>query len=357
MSSSGSDLPDGYALGSWWYYAPNKGAPIAFALFFAISGVWHIVQCVRFHSWRATGFLPWAALLFVAGFILRAIGAWNYTNLPLFISSTVMLLCAPPIYEAANFFTLGRILYYVPYHSPIHPGRVVITFGVLQAVVEALNGNGGSRVANSSASPQEQNVGKAILKAALILQLACMGAFALLAGVFERRCYKAGLLPKNLRNVLRVLYVSCILITTRTVYRTVEYFEDATISYTDPTSFPDVLKHEWYFWVFEATLMCLNTWMLNIFHPSRFLPHNLKVYLAPDGVTEIEGQGFQDKRNFFITILDPFDIYGLIKGRHRNATVWEEQPKEQPNANNMELGAMDKDQIRTTDSITPLKGN
>lgn len=31
--------------GSFWYYAPNKGAPIAFAILFAASGLIHIYQC------------------------------------------------------------------------------------------------------------------------------------------------------------------------------------------------------------------------------------------------------------------------------------------------------------------------
>ncbi|KZO93682.1 hypothetical protein CALVIDRAFT_600637 [Calocera viscosa TUFC12733] len=354
--SSSSGLPPGYAPGSWWYYAPNKGAPIVFAILFAGSGLWHFYQCMRFHSWKATGFLPWAAILFVAGFVLRAIGAWHYDNLPLFISSTVMLLCAPPIYEAANFFTLGRILYYVPYHAPMHPGRVVTTFAALQIIVEAFNGNGGSRAANTSLTLAQQQVGQALLKTALILQLFAMACFVLLAATFEMRCRKAGLLPNNLRNVLRVLYLSCLLITTRTVYRTVEYFQDTGINYTDPSTFPPIFEHEWFFWVFEAMLMGSNTWLLNICHPSRFLPHNLKVYLAPDGVTEIEGQGFIDQRNFFLTIVDPFDIWGLITKREKNNNIWEQRAREEANAHGAEMGTLDKDE-RTSkaDSAAPLR--
>ena len=30
--------------GSLWFYAPNKGAPIAFAILFAISGAIHLYQ-------------------------------------------------------------------------------------------------------------------------------------------------------------------------------------------------------------------------------------------------------------------------------------------------------------------------
>jgi hypothetical protein len=31
---------------SLWYYAPNKGAPIAFAILFAVSGLWHLYLCL-----------------------------------------------------------------------------------------------------------------------------------------------------------------------------------------------------------------------------------------------------------------------------------------------------------------------
>ncbi|KZT53805.1 hypothetical protein CALCODRAFT_519811 [Calocera cornea HHB12733] len=357
--SSSDGLPDGYALGSWWYYAPNKPAPIAFAIIFAGSGLWHFWQCHRFHSWRATGFLPWAAILFVAGFVLRSIGSFHYDNLPIFISSTVMLLAAPPIYEAANFFTLGRILYYVPYHAPMHPGRVVTTFAALQALIEALNGNGGSRAANSALTPAQQEVGRDLLKAALILQLFCMACFILLAGTFELRCRKAGVLPKNLRQVLLVLYISCLLITIRTVYRTVEYWEDSGLDFSDPDSFPPIFKREWFFWVFEAMLMASNTWLLNICHPSRFLPHNLKVYLAPDGVTEIEGAGFRDTRHFLLTLFDPFDIWGLITKRNKKNNIWEQQAREEANAQGAELGTLsNRDQmVSKTESTNPLRKN
>lgn len=49
----------------------------------------------RYNSWRVTGLLPWGAALFVVGFILRSIGAVEYDNLPIFISSTVFLYAAP----------------------------------------------------------------------------------------------------------------------------------------------------------------------------------------------------------------------------------------------------------------------
>ena len=71
--------------------------------------------------------------------------------------------------------------------------------------------------------------------------------------------------------------------------------------------------------------MIINSVLLNVRHPAQFLPRNNKIYLAQDGVTEIEGPGYEDKRQFLWTILDPFDIVGLMKGRDKGARYWDEQ--------------------------------
>ncbi|OJJ44299.1 hypothetical protein ASPZODRAFT_71896 [Penicilliopsis zonata CBS 506.65] len=324
-----------YQEGSYWYYAPNKGAPIAFAILFAASGITHIYQCFRFRSWKVTGLLPWSALLFTAGFILRTIGAFGqWDNLPIYIASTVLLLAGPPVYEGANFFTLGRILYYIPYHSPIHPGRVFTTFVAMGAVIESITANGAALVANSSNSQSKQNTGKALLKAALILQIVLMAGFLALATKFYVNCSRAGVLNSKVKRAISVLYCSCTLITIRTIYRTVEYFSAASLNVSNIKDMSPILKDEWFFWVFEATVMFTNTTMLNIFHPMRWLPRSNKIYLAQDGVTEVEGTGYEDPRSFLTTLFDPFDIFGLIFRRGQHNKYWETSPstgKAQPN--------------------------
>ncbi|KAI9655871.1 MAG: hypothetical protein M1829_000473 [Trizodia sp. TS-e1964] len=314
-----------YAPGSFWFYAPNKGAPIAFAILFCISGVIHAYQCSRFHFWRVTGVLPWSALLFVVGFILREVGAYNYDKINIFISSTVFLLAAPPVYEGANYFILGRILYYIPYHAPLHPGRVVTTFLAFGAVIESLTGNGAAKVANKEATVDQQNVGKALLKASLILQLATMAGFVAIAVKFQINCQRNNLLNDKLKRLLTVLYISSALITSRTIYRTVEYFQVAALA--NATSVDDIspiIKNEWFFWFFEVVLMYSNTTLLNVLHPARYLPKNNKIYLSRDGVTEVEGPGSgYDRRPFLVTLFDPFDIAGLIMGRDKKTAFWE----------------------------------
>ncbi|KAL1739928.1 RTA1 like protein-domain-containing protein [Schizophyllum fasciatum] len=316
-----SGPPAHYAPGSLWCYAPNKGAPIAFAVMFLVSGLVHVYQCYRYKCWKVSGLLPWAAVLFVAGFITREIGAYNYDGIGIYIASSVLLLIAPPVYEGANYFLLGRILYYVPYHAPLHPGRVVSTFLGIDATIGALTGTGASYVANSSLSESQQSLGRNLLKAALLLQIASMTLYVGIAATFHHRCRTTGVLSANLRKVLFVLYASCTLITARTIYRTVEYFAIANIGSRDANSISPVVCNEWYFWVFEATFMFGNTVLLNVFYPSSYLPKNNKIYLSEDGRTEIEGPGYEDKRHFVLTVLDPFDIIGLF--RKKDVKYWE----------------------------------
>ncbi|KAJ5551000.1 RTA-like protein [Penicillium sp. DV-2018c] len=313
--------------GSLWIYAPNKGAAIAFAILFALSGGIHGYQCFKYKSWKVTGLLPWSALLFTAGFITRTIGAFGqWGNIGVYIASTVLLLAGPPVYEGANFFILGRILYYIPYHSPIHPGRVFTTFIALGAVIEAITANGAARIAGADESPSSQETGKALLKAALIMQIFLMAGFVTLAGRFHFNCVKGGVLNYKIRRALLVLYCSCTLITIRTIYRTVEYFTVAKLnaaSFSDLENISPLLKEEWFFWFFEVVFMYSNTTLLNVFHPMRSLPRSNKIYLAEDGVTEIKGPGYDDPRHWLLTVVDPFDIYGLITNRGKSEKYWE----------------------------------
>ncbi|KAJ0116734.1 rta1 domain protein [Diaporthe amygdali] len=312
--------------GSYWLYAPNKGAPVFFAVAFCISGLWQLWQGYRYKCWHVTWHYATVAAIFTAGFITREIGAFHYDSLPVYIASVCLVYAAPPLYEAANYHILGRVLFYVPYHSPIHPGRVWTTFAFLAAVVESLSGIGASYTANVSLPQSMQDTGKALLKTSLILQLVIVNCFVALAVTFHRRCLKAGIHNRNVNSSMLTLYVSTALIEARTIYRTVEYFQLAGVQIRrgmSPNELPPEWRYEWFFYVFEASLMLVNAYLWNFRHASKYLPTNTKVFLGTDGVTEIEGPGYKDKRGFLATLLDPFDWYGMVTGRDKKDRFWE----------------------------------
>ncbi|KAM0593778.1 hypothetical protein ACHAP6_001108 [Verticillium nonalfalfae] len=321
-------MSDGrYVEGSYYFFAPNKGAAIFFTIAFATSCVLHL----HYKFFKVTGLFVFCNLLFVAGFALRVYGAWHYDNLAPFIASICLVYASPyvrivPLLELANYHILGRILYYVPYHSPLHPGRVLSTFAFLSGLIEMLNGWGASYTANVDLPGASQATGHALMKTSLVLQLVVAGLFLTLAVVFHRRCVAAGLGgARQIKSPLRTLYVSVGLITARTVFRLVEHFGFEGIQWEglESADVPAVIRYEWFFYVFEASLMLGNTLMWNWRHPRRYLPAKCDVYLARDGVTEVEGPGWKDDRVWLLTVIDPFDVGGCLRGRQAQDKFWE----------------------------------
>ncbi|KFY14819.1 hypothetical protein V492_02391 [Pseudogymnoascus sp. VKM F-4246] len=205
----------------------------------------------------------------------------------------------------------------MPHLSPLHPHRTLTFFLGLSVGVEVLTANGAAQSITGK-TQAKQDLGKALLKAALVLQLAVMGILLGVAGTYHRRAARAGILTKHagkadIKNVLITLYCSCGLITIRTIYRTVEYFAAAALHppYTADESISPLIRYEWFFWVFESMLMIVNSALLNWRHPGKYLPKRNNIFLRPDG-TERVGEEFKDKRPFLLVLFDPLDLLGLV---------------------------------------------
>lgn len=258
-------------------------------------------------------FLAWGSIEFVGAYSVRAVASHQYDRTSLLIAFYVLAFLAAPVFAAANYFILGRALHYIPYLSPIHPGRVVTTFIALDTVVGILMGNGTWRSVYAKGGPESVELGKNLIRSAVIIQMLCFVGFIAIAAIWHRRCKRAGLLTEDLRMVLIIQYVSCGLIVARCIFRTVADFS--------PIWSP-VFIVEWYFWVFEGLPMLFNAYVLAVWHPGRFLPRSKKVWLAQDGTEKIGG-GYKDDRPFIVTLFDPFDIHGLITGRDKKTRFWE----------------------------------
>jgi len=301
--------------GSLWVYAPTKGVSVVFAVLFAISGVLHIWQNhIKYKSWRIGFLLPWAAALFTAGFILREYGAYHYDDLNVFIASTVILFVAPPVYNGADYFILGRALYYLPYLSPLHPGRVWTTFVALDSIDGILAGTGAAYASNSGNTLSQIHTGLVLVKVSLFLLIGMFCCFVLLVIIFHHRCIRAGVLTYKTKVIIYEIYLSSVLILIRNCFRTAAFF----YPYNSVANDSEAL---WY--CLEALPMLINSYLMNVYPPGKYLPANNKIYLAMDGKTELEGPGMVDKRPFILTLLDPFDIAGLISGRDSKNRFWE----------------------------------
>ncbi|WEW59557.1 hypothetical protein PRK78_005031 [Emydomyces testavorans] len=251
--------------------------------------------------------------MFTVGFALREYGAFHYLfsneNLNVYIASTSFIYMSPPLLELANYHVLGRILYYVPYFSPLHPGRVLTTFGALSAIVEVLNAIGVSYIANQALPESLTKLGQILMKLSLVTQIVIIALFCLLGGTFHWRCARASIRIHRVSAPLLTLYISTSIILVRCIYRTIEHFNVLSVRHgpgVDLTTLSPIVRYEWFFYVFEASLMLVNSFLWNWRHPRQYLPENYNIYLAQDGVTELEGPGWKDDRPLIMTMFDPF---------------------------------------------------
>ncbi|KAI9723216.1 MAG: hypothetical protein M1812_001098 [Candelaria pacifica] len=314
---------------SFYPYEPNRVLPAIFATIIALSLSVHIFQNFRYHYWRTTFFLTWGGLVFTSGWILRAISTQNPANLPLYISQTVLILAGPPIYAAAEYNILSRLMNYLPMHATLNPNRVVLLFIYIGAAVEALTAAGAAKIATHPQPGTSENVnGGRLISISLVLQGIVEIFFLFLVWDLHRKSKKSKMLSPNILTVFIMLYGTASLIFLRCIFRAVESFSKYKKGGCDGSSSSslencgNITNQEYYLYIFEATPMVLYTLWLNLIHPGRFLPANPKRYLDLDGQTEREGPGWIDNRSRWLTFVDLFDVRGAIRGRDAESEFW-----------------------------------
>lgn len=217
------------------------------------------------------------------------------------------------------------MFYYVPYLAPINPGRVLAIFGGVMAVVELLNALGVALAANPTSSSSQQGRGQALILAAISIQIGLITIFVSVAVIFHRRCVRADNLPSRSRAVkvvLPTLYASMALIFVRCIYRLVEHTGQTKVKLDSMEALRElspILRYEVYFYVFEATLMFLNSLLWNVWHPGRHLPQSHHIYLTREG-TEVEGTKVVDSRPAWAKIANIL-AFGLLFRRKKGHQV------------------------------------
>ena len=282
----------------------------------------------RYKSWRITFFLAWGGAVFMSGWIIRAVSSKRLMDLGLYISQTVLILAGPPIYAAAEYNILGRLMHYLPMHASLNPGRVLWLFVYLGITVENLTAVGAGRISKSELGSPRYRTGGILIATALILQGLVECIFIIMVATLHRRCIRARMLTPNVRTICFMLYGTSSLVLFRCIFRAVEAFSQYTRD-CGALHCGTISNNEWYLYAFEAAPMVLFTYWLNIYHPARYLPVEHKRYLDPDGRTERIGPGWIDKRSKWLTFVDLFDVAGGIKGRSEEAKFWT-RPEEWP---------------------------
>lgn len=155
-------------------------------------------------------------------------------------------------------------------------------------IVETLNSLGVAFTSNPKSSQAE--LGKILVLVAIGIQICLIFTFFCLAGVFHWRCSKDRVQTKAIPTLPIVMYLSMSLILVRSIYRLVEHAGNSSIDIDDPEALKflsPLLRHEWYFYVFEGATMLVNSLLWNVWHASRYLPQTKNIFMGEDGRTEM----------------------------------------------------------------------
>lgn len=213
------------------------------------------------------------------------------------------------------------------------------------AVIEGLNGAGVSLSANANASESSKKNGHILVLVTLVLQVLVIITFAYLSISFHRRCIKARfpIQTKTVRSTLVTLYMSMILIFVRCVYRLVENATGTTsVDLDDMEALEElspILRYEVYFYIFEASLMLVNSMLWNIRHPGPYLPRDHHIYLAQDG-TEVKGEmSASDRRPFLLNMLNTLFCGMLFRDKKADTQSQSHELSEERHINGHRISA------------------
>ncbi|KAK5109639.1 hypothetical protein LTR62_006876 [Meristemomyces frigidus] len=325
-----------------YIYQPSHVLPIVFAILVGLSLLVHIYQNFRYKCWRVTFWMFWGGTVckqtnsnlgadsdrssrvftVTAGWICRAIGSYNTASRSLYIAQTVFIYAGPPIYSAAEYNVLSRLMLYLPMYAPLNPNHVLLFFIYLGAAVEALATAGAAYVAtNHSGDISIYITGGKLLSGSLLLQAVIETIFISMVALIHYRASRDRMLTPNMRTLCIMLYGTSSFVLARCIARAIQAFGTETV--TSCSALCRVLLfHEWFLYVFEAAPMVAYTYWVNVVHPGRLLPVDKNCYLDLDGITERRGPGWVDKRSRSTRWIDLLDSRGMLGGERTREAFW-----------------------------------
>ena len=167
----------------------------------------------------------------------------------------IVLWVVPPKFQTAKHLWLPS-----RYITPVFVGCDVFSFFV-QII-------GGSMLAGANTA-SKLTTGKNVILVGLAIQMITFGFFVLASirfSFFLRKTLQGVPLPaeRNWRLFLRIINIASVIILARTIMRFIEFVSGVN-NYLS--------EHEWFFYIFDSTLMWLVAAAFAACHPGYFLPY------------------------------------------------------------------------------------
>ncbi|CAE6423948.1 unnamed protein product [Rhizoctonia solani] len=257
--------------GNPFNYVPTGWVCILFIVLFSLTTAAHILQAFWLKVWYMFPTLAICGLVEVVGWAGRYWGHENPYNRNPFLMQICTTIMAPSFMTAAMFLILPRIVSELGQeYSRMSPRLYPIIFLTADVGALLLQAIGGG-VASSATTLEGANRGGNIMLSGIVIQLAAVTLFDLLAiefvirYAFGRPAYGASIdhekkhaIPKRVALMLVGLGIASVFILIRSIYRTIEL--------TDGWNGRIISTEKWFNW-FDGGAIVMAMVTFNVFHP------------------------------------------------------------------------------------------
>lgn len=251
----------------FYHYHPNEPLCIASLVIYAVFCVFLTFRVWQTKSAKFLYILAFTALMEVIGYAVRLL-CISFTDMGRYIGTTLFLLLAPNALALVNYKAVGEIirLSNVEADRFFLKAKFVTWFFFGSDIFSfVLQGAGGGL----QTIQKYMNTGRAITLVGLTLQLLFFASFAGITVYVHRNpkynYYVEGQ-PNAKRNLIRVLYITIVLLYIRSIYRVAEYAS----GYDGP-----IAILEWAFYVFDTLVIAISFVFYSVFFIGCYLPkHN-----------------------------------------------------------------------------------
>lgn len=244
---------------------PVNGAPIVFAVLFAIIGVLHAWQSSKYKSWPYTWAAPCACIIFTASFICREYTVYNPESDATFTAIRGLFYSAAFIITIPLYLALYGLL--TIHSSPIIIRSIywliIISF---TSTLISITSQATAAFFNPDASAGAVSSGLAMLQASLVMQLFLNFAFIVTIAILYRYWYSQVVFQPNAeqraKTLINIFLISITLLLIRNIFSTTQSFLPSNSA---------AWTVEAYFWVFEVTPLLAYAAFFLVLYPAKYL--------------------------------------------------------------------------------------
>ncbi|KAI8821448.1 RTA1 like protein-domain-containing protein [Fimicolochytrium jonesii] len=239
-------------------YEPSGWAPFLAAGLFLVLGLLHVVQMIRFKTYYM-GWIIAGAFFETIGYLIRLKSRADPTVMNIYAAQNGLIIIAPVFFAASEYILLSRIINHVGgQFSVIRPSRIAKIFVGID-IVSFLVQIAGTGLLVGTKDISMQDIGLKIMLFGLILQVISFAGFLIVAVLFHRR---AAHVHGQWSKLIKALYISCIFILIRSIYRVIEFAQGFK---------SDLAHNERLMYIFDMGLMVLAIAVFIIVHPGKAL--------------------------------------------------------------------------------------